>query len=169
MIKKTTQNKSKTVLVPSKQKKSESKSSFINWNGFADDGRNVLDEPIQYNIVDSFKWGTTNFTWNDVVLAAELLEGLTSRRRSEREQYSWLQEWKENNPEKTTQLVHLICRVKGEKVYDESKEVDLQNVNLKLEDIDLVTRRVLGSKEVSIVCEVDDESFKETKMVEEYE
>ena len=163
------QYKSKTRLVPRKQRKSESENSFINWNGFADDGRNILDEPIQYNIVDSFKWGTTNFTWNDVVLAAELLEGLTSRRRSEREQYSWLQEWKENNPEKTTQLVHLICRVKGEKVYDESKEVDLQNVNLKLEDIDLVTRRVLGNKEVSIVCDVDGESFKETKMVEEYE
>lgn len=163
------QNKSKTVLVPSKQRKSESKSSFINWNGISDNGGSILNRVIRDNKVDSFRWGTTDFTWGEVVLAAELLEGLTSRRRSEREQYSWLQEWKENNPEKTTQLVHLICRVKGEKVYDESKEIDLQNVNLTLEDVDLVTRRVLGNKEVSIVCEVNDEVFKETKMVKKYE
>ena len=165
------QYKSKTRLVPRKQRKSESENSFINWNGIADDGRSALSKDIIQDgrEHDTFVWGTTEFTWNDVTLAAELLEGLTSRRRSEREQYSWLQEWKENNPQKTTQLVHLICRVKGEKVYDESKEVDLQNVNLKLEDIDLVTKRILGNKEVSIVCEVDGESFKETKMVEEYE
>ena len=168
--KKTGIHKGKIVLVPKRHKKSELKSSFLNWNGIADDGRSILDGPIQDGkLFDTFIWGTTSFTWGDVVLAAELLEGLISRRRNIREQYSWLQEWKSNNPEKTKQLVHLICRVKGEKVYDESKEIDLKNVNLTLEDVNLVTRRVLGTKSVSIVCEVDDEIFEETKLVEEYE
>tara|TARA_R100000008_G_C3580503_1_gene168176 strand:- start:1019 stop:1456 length:438 start_codon:yes stop_codon:yes gene_type:complete len=133
-------------------------SNYINWNGFAEDGRS-----------DDFIWGDNNYYWSDVQLALEIREGLISTRRSIREQQEWLQEWRKNNPEKTKQLVHLICRVKGEKVFDESKEVDMKDTNITLEDVDLVTRRVLGNKEVSIICEIDGEEFKQTKLVEEYE
>ena len=45
-------------------------------------------------------------------------------------------------------LIHLICRVKGEKVYDEKKEVSDVNMNIKLEDVDLVINEVLGKIKV---------------------
>jgi hypothetical protein len=175
-------HKRKTVLVPGTGKRSASERHFVRWSGIVDDegtfnGQKIWEVDVTQNFgkysntgpFDTFVWNTTKFTWAEVVLAAELIEGLTSRRRSRNDQHSWLQEWQDNNPEKTKQLVHLICRVKGEKVYDESKEIDLKNVNITLEDVDLVTRRVLGTKQVSIVCEVEDEVFEETKLVEDYE
>ena len=149
--------------------RSENKPSPINWNGTVDDGR-VLQNYINTPGDDgNFIWSQIIYTWNDVFLVAELAQGLTSRRRSLREQRQWLEEWTNREPEKTKQLVHLICRVKGEKVYDESKEVDLSDVNITLEDVDLVTRRVLGKKVVSLVVEVGDEVIKNTKLVENYE
>ena len=44
--------------------------------------------------------------------------------------------------EKKKRLIHLICRVKGEKVYDEKKMVG--DVQIKLDDVDLVIERILG-------------------------
>ena len=43
-------------------------------------------------------------------------------------------------------LIRLICRVKGEKVYDEKKEVG--DIQIKLEDADLVIKEVLGKMRV---------------------
>ena len=125
----------------------------INWNGIAEDGRD-----------GDFNWGTNDYTWKDIQLVEELTDGLGTLRRR-REQYSWLQEWKNNNPEKTKQLVHLICRVKGEKVFDESKEIDLKNVDITLEDVDLVLKNVLNKRVVSLVCEVDGKKIKQKKVI----
>ena len=48
--------------------------------------------------------------------------------------------------EKKRKLIHLICRVKGEKVYDEKKEVG--DMKIKLDDADLVINEVLGKMRV---------------------
>ena len=44
--------------------------------------------------------------------------------------------------EKKKQLIRLICKVKGEKVYDEEKQ--LGDTYIKLEDAELVINEVLG-------------------------
>ena len=53
-----------------------------------------------------------------------------------------------NNEDKDTKkrLIRLICRVKGEKVYDEEKEVG--DIQIKLEDAELVIKEVLGKMRV---------------------
>ena len=48
--------------------------------------------------------------------------------------------------EKKKRLIHLICRVKGEKVYDETKEIG--DTHIKLEDAELVINEVLGKMKV---------------------
>ena len=48
--------------------------------------------------------------------------------------------------DKKKKLIRLICRVKGEKVYDEEKEVG--DTYIKLEDADLVINEVLGKIKV---------------------
>ena len=86
-------------------------------------------------------WGSNEYTWGDVQFIQEIVDGLgTGRRRQER-----LDRLKD---EKKKRLIHLICRVKGEKVYDEKKEVSGASVNIKLEDVDLVINEVLGKIKV---------------------
>ena len=108
--------------------------SKIRWDGTTEDGRTT-----------SIQWGSNPYTWGDVKLAAELEEvggGVTPVRRKER-----LEKFLEKEPEKRKRLIHLICRIKGEKVYDEKKEV-IEDVTIKVEDVDMVINEVLGKIKV---------------------
>ena len=97
------------------------------------------------------KWGNTDITWADAnqfwslieELEAEVLvTGVGAEARKKRlEQYL-------DKKEKKEKLIHLICRIKGEKVYDEKKEVGDVSMNIKLEDVDLVINEVLGKIKV---------------------
>ena len=81
------------------------------------------------------------YTWNDVSFAIEIMDGVgTGRRRARQERLDKFDE------KKKKQLIHLICRVKGEKVYDEKKLVG--DVQIKLDDVDLVIERILGKMRV---------------------
>ena len=113
--------------------------SKIRWNGTTDDGRTT-----------TVVWGDNPYTWDDVSLAIEVAEiiddtdgkGTHSRREREAKLHQL-------DNDKKKRLIHLICRVKGEMVYDEQKEVG--DITIKLKDAELVINEVLGKIKVEKV------------------
>ena len=86
-------------------------------------------------------WGANSYTWGDVNFVIEIADGLgTGNRRAREARLHQLDD------EKKKKLIRLICRVKGEKVYDEEKEVG--DTYIKLEDAELVINEVLGEIKV---------------------
>ena len=81
------------------------------------------------------------YTWGDVSFVIEIADGLGTGGRRARE--ARLHKFDKDTKKR---LIHLICRVKGEKVYDEEKEVG--DIQIKLEDDDLVINEVLGKMRV---------------------
>ena len=115
--------------------------SKIQWNGKIDpDSEGAADNnevPASVDIV----WGANSYTWGDVSFVLEIFDGLgTGSRRSREARLQQL------DKDKKKRLIRLICRVKGEKVYDEEKEVG--DIQIKLEDADLVIKEVLGKMRV---------------------
>ena len=107
--------------------------SDIRWNGTTEDGRTT-----------SVVWGSNSFTWCETLLAvevAEIIDGVGTKTRRAREA-----RLRKLDKDKKKRLIHLICRIKGEKVYDEKKEVG--EVDIKLEDAELVVNEVLGKIKV---------------------
>lgn len=59
---------------------------------------------------------------------------------------SWLREEETFNPlnvAKRKRFIRLLCKVKGEPEYDESKEVK-ENIKITIEDVQLVVKKVAG-------------------------
>ena len=88
--------------------------------------------------------GGTPYTWGDVNFIIEIADGIGTGSRRAREN-----RLNKFDDEKKKKLIHLICRVKGKKVYDEKKEIG--DVQIKLEDAELVIERVLGKIKVEKV------------------
>ena len=90
-------------------------------------------------------WGGNSYTWDDVSFLIEIADGLgTGSRRSREARLQKL------DKEKKKRLIRLICRVKGEEeVYDETKEVYPGDIQLKLDDVDMVINKVIGTMKVS--------------------
>ena len=116
----------------------------IKWNGLVNDSDSDSlasadnnEVPASVNII----WGSNSYTWGDVAFVLEVFDGIGTGSRRARE--ARLQQFKK---EKKKRLIHLICRVKGEKVYDEKKEIG--DIQIKLEDAELVIERVLGKMRV---------------------
>ena len=90
---------------------------------------------------DGGKWGTLNITWGDYQLVQEVADviedGIGTKSRREREGLL-----KKLDKDKKKRFIHLICRIKGEKVYDEKKEVE--DMEIKIQDAELVINEVLG-------------------------
>ena len=111
----------------------------IQWDGDIvkpSDG-SAQSTPDNTNIV----WGSNPYTWGDVNFVIEIADGLgTGNRRAREARLNQLDD------EKKKKLIRLICRVKGEKVYDEEKEVG--DIQIKLEDAELVIKEVLGKMRV---------------------
>ena len=108
--------------------------SKIKWNGNTEDGRTT-----------SVVWGSNSFTWGDVSLAAEIAEvidGVGYKRRKERLDKIFKDE------EKKKRFIHLICRIKGEKVYDD--KVEVQNIDVKVEDAELVVETIVKKVKLEI-------------------
>ena len=82
------------------------------------------------------------YTWGDVSFVIEIADGLGTGNRRARE--ARLQQL---DKDKKKRLIRLICRVKGEKVYDEEKEVG--DIQLRLDDVDMVINKVIGTMKVS--------------------
>ena len=104
--------------------------SKIKWNGNTVDGRTT-----------SIEWNDNPYTWGDVALAIEIADiiddGLGTKNRRARED-----RLRKLNKDKKKRLIHLICRIKGEKVYDETKEIE--EVEIKVEDVEMVTENIIG-------------------------
>ena len=112
----------------------------IRWGGSLDHyqaGHKNQNIPASVDIV----WGANSYTWNDVVFVIEIADGLGTGGRRARE--ARLHKFDKDTKKR---LIHLICRVKGELVYDEEKEVG--DIQIKLEDADLVIKEVLGKMRV---------------------
>ena len=108
--------------------------SKVRWGGTTEDGRSV-----------STIWGNNPFTWGDVSLAAEIAEvidGVGYKKRKERLDKLFKDE------DKKKRFIHLICRIKGEKVYDDYTEVG--DVEIKVEDVEMVTENIIGKVKLEI-------------------
>ena len=110
----------------------------ILWDGTVVGGENQGDSiPSSKNIV----WGSNPFTWGDVAFIQEIVDGIgTGSRRAREARIQQL------DRDKKKRLIRLICRVKGEKVYDEEKEVE--TMEIKVEDVDMVINEILGKIKV---------------------
>tara|TARA_Y100001963_G_C6635072_1_gene378176 strand:- start:92 stop:790 length:699 start_codon:yes stop_codon:yes gene_type:complete len=86
--------------------------------------------------------GLSNYTWGDISFLIEINDGIgkTGSRRAKEARLNQFEQ------EKKERLVRLICRVKGEKVYDEKKVMG--DTYIKLEDAELVINEVLGKIKV---------------------
>ena len=108
--------------------------SKVQWGGITEDGRSV-----------STIWGNNPFTWDDVALAVEIadaIDGVGYTRRKERLDNLFKDE------EKKKRFIHLVCRIKGEKVYDDYTEV--QDVNIKIEDVELMVETIVKKVKLEI-------------------
>ena len=108
--------------------------SKVRWGGTTEDGRDV-----------STIWGNNPFTWGDVSLAveiAEVIDGVGYTRRKERLDKLFKDE------DKKKRFIHLICRIKGEKVYDD--KVEVQDIDVKVEDAELVVETIVKKVKLEI-------------------
>ena len=109
-------------------------SSKVRWGGTTEDGRSV-----------STIWGNNPFTWSDVSLAVEIdevINGVGYKRRKERLNKLFKDE------EKKKRFIHLVCRIKGEKVYDD--KVEVKDVDVKVEDAELVVETIVKKVKLEI-------------------
>ena len=108
--------------------------SKVRWGGTTEDGRSV-----------STIWGNNSFTWGDVTLAAEIAEvidGVGYTRRKERLDNLFKDE------DKKKRFIHLVCRIKGEKVYDD--KVEIKDIDVKVEDAELVVETIVKKVKLEI-------------------
>ena len=111
----------------------------IQWGGTVVGGEKQGDSiPSSIDI----KWGSNSFTWGDVAFIQEIVDGIVTGSRRARE--AWIQQF---DNKKKKKLIHLICRVKGEKVYYYIKET-LEDTEIKIEDVDMVINEILGKMKV---------------------
>tara|TARA_R110001583_G_scaffold112991_1_gene263322 strand:- start:164 stop:511 length:348 start_codon:yes stop_codon:yes gene_type:complete len=108
--------------------------SKIKWNGNTVDGRTT-----------SIEWNDNPYTWGDVAFIEEIADGIGSgSRRKRQDRLNKLLE----DEKKKKRVIHLICRIKGEKVYDDVTEAS--NIEVKLEDVELVVKSIIGDIKLEI-------------------
>ena len=108
--------------------------SKVRWGGTTEDNRSV-----------STIWGNNPFTWGDVALAVEIadvIDGVGYKRRKERLDKLFKDE------DKKKRFIHLVCRIKGEKVYDD--KVEVQDIDVKVEDAELVVETIVKKVKLEI-------------------
>ena len=113
------------------------------WNGSAgrsDLGTYVLGIVLG-NTSEPQKAPKKTFTWGDVNFIQEIVDGIgTGSRRARQDRLNKILD----DEDKKKKLIHLICRIKGEKVYDDYTEVG--SVEVDVDDVDLVVERMMGKK-----------------------
>ena len=112
----------------------------IEWDGTVVGGENQGDSiPSSKNII----WGSNPFTWGDVAFIQEIVDGIGTGSRRARE--ARLQKL---DKDKKKRLIRLICRIKGEKVYDDVTEVG--DVHINIDDVELVAEHIIGKVKLEI-------------------
>ena len=112
----------------------------IQWDGDVIGGENQGDSiPSSVDI----KWGSNDFTWGDAQFIQDIVDGIgTGSRRERQDRLNKLDD------DKKKRLIHLICRVKGEKVYDDVTEVG--DVEVSVDDVELVAENIIGKIKLEI-------------------
>ena len=88
-------------------------------------------------------WGTTDVTWGDAVFIQEIIDGIGSgSRRARQDRLDKL------DKDKKKRLIRLICRIKGEKVYDDVTEIN--DVKVSVDDVELVAENIIGKIKLEI-------------------
>ena len=114
----------------------------IRWDGIIVGGENQGDSiPSDIHVT----WGNNPFTWGDVNFIQEIMDGIGTGSRRARE--ARLRELLKDK-DKKKRLIHLICRIKGEKVYDDVTEVG--KVEVKVDDVELVAEHIIGKVKLEI-------------------
>ena len=114
----------------------------IQWDGdIVQVGKDQQNDNIPSNVI--FSWGTADVTWGDVNFIQEIMDGIGSGSRRARQDR--LNKLDDNKKKK---LIHLICRIKGEKVYDDVTEVG--SVEVKVDDVELVAETIIGKVKLEI-------------------
>ena len=127
-------------------------SNSIQWNGLTEDGSSA-----------TVVWGSNSHTWSEVRLVSAVADGLGRySKRSKREEF--LQTYFDDKPEDKEKFIRLICRVKGIKVYDDTKKVDT-DVKIKIEDVELVIREVLKPKQFTMIAKVNNKLHSDTQEI----
>jgi hypothetical protein len=112
----------------------------IQWNGNIVGGESEGDNiPSDITLV----WGATDVTWGDAQFIQEIMDGIGSGSRRERQD-----RLNKLDNDKKKKLIHLICRIKGEKVYDDYTEIN--DVNVKIEDVELVVESIIKKVKLEI-------------------
>jgi len=114
----------------------------IEWDGDVKGGDSQGDEiPTSVNTL----WGSNEYTWGDVAFIQEIADGIgTGSRRARQDRLNKILD----DEDKKKKLIHLICRVKGEKVYDDYTEVG--DVEVKVEDAELVVETIVKKVKLEI-------------------
>ena len=110
--------------------------SKVRWGGTTEDGRSV-----------STIWGNNDFTWSDVALAVEVADVITKGGSSYKRRKENLEKLLQDT-DKKKRLIHLICRIKGEKVYDD--KVEVKDIDIKVEDAELVVETIVKKVKLEI-------------------
>ena len=114
----------------------------IQWDGdISQVGKDQQNDNIPSDI--TLVWAETNVTRGDTQFIQEIMDGIgTGSRRARQDRLNKL------DKNKKKRLIHLICRVKGEKVYDDYTEV--QDVNIKIEDVELMVETIVKKVKLEI-------------------
>jgi hypothetical protein len=114
----------------------------VEWDGDVKGGEAQGDEiPTSVSTI----WGSNEFTWGDVAFIQEIVDGIgTGSRRARQDRLNKILD----DEDKKKKLIRLICRIKGEKVYDDYTEVG--NVEVKVEDVEMVTENIIGKVKLEI-------------------
>ena len=114
----------------------------IQWNGdITQVGKDQQNDNIPSNV--SLIWGTTDVTWSEALFIQEIMDGIgTGTKKARQDRLNKLDD------DKKKKLIHLICRVKGEKVYDDYTQV--QDVNVKVEDVELMVEAIVKKVKLEI-------------------
>ena len=114
----------------------------IQWDGTVDSpflGATNNEVPDSKSIV----WGSNPFTWGDVAFIQESVDGIgTGSRRARQDRLDKL------DKDKKKRLIRLICRIKGEKVYDDVTEIN--DVKVSVDDVELVAENIIGKIKLEI-------------------
>ena len=112
----------------------------IEWGSSVVGGQNQGDSIPSNEII---VWGNNSYTWGDVAFIQEVVDGLgTGRRRERQDRLDKL------DKEKKKRLIRLICRIKGEKVYDDVTEVG--DVKIDIDDVEMVAESIIGKVKLEI-------------------
>ena len=114
----------------------------IQWDGKVVGGEKEGDSvPSDITLI----WGSNDFTWGDAQFIQEIMDGIgTGSRRTRQDRLNKILD----DEDKKKKLIHLICRIKGEKVYDDYTEI--QDIEVQVEDAELVVETIVKKVKLEI-------------------